>query len=294
MNSPQADSPAVRLDASGHIDQDCACVSCGYNLRGLDPDRVCPECATPISRSIRGDYLRFSDPKWVRLLASGMNWVLLGLLFSIMSCFGYVETLKVLIVRNPLPDVRTLGIGIIVQSIYLVGFWAVTTPDPAYLIRETEITMRRIVRLWGIVSFVVNPIEQAILMEPLGMGAAAIILSKCVVGVIGFLATSTYFVQLARRIPDHELARQTRVVMWGLAVCLLLILVGVSLLFAMGFRHIGMVAQGVDEVLGIAVTVALIGFVIFSIWTIVLAVRYRTAFRKAAEQARVSWASETR
>lgn len=43
--SPADLPPVVRYDASGAIDEDLFCLTCGYNLRGLRGDPVrCPEC----------------------------------------------------------------------------------------------------------------------------------------------------------------------------------------------------------------------------------------------------------
>jgi len=34
------------------VQQDLACIRCGYNLRGLDPSEVCPECGFEVRRSL--------------------------------------------------------------------------------------------------------------------------------------------------------------------------------------------------------------------------------------------------
>src|SRR5437870_167463 len=73
------------LDAMGRLDEDVICRKCGYNLRGLSSQGVCTECGTAVGRSMMGDLLRFSDPNWVRSLASGMDWILAGALIGILS-----------------------------------------------------------------------------------------------------------------------------------------------------------------------------------------------------------------
>ena len=60
------------------VEQDIACIRCGYNLRGLDPDGLCPECSHMVRLSIelweqdrRDASLVRSDPRWIRNLAEG-------------------------------------------------------------------------------------------------------------------------------------------------------------------------------------------------------------------------------
>ncbi len=60
--SPIIRAAPVRLDAAGRVDADITGVRCGYNLRGLDPAGVCPECAAPVGPSLRSDLLRYADP----------------------------------------------------------------------------------------------------------------------------------------------------------------------------------------------------------------------------------------
>lgn len=72
----------IRTDAQGCIDEDVPCRRCGYNLRSLVLDGRCPECGTAVGRSLHGDLLRFSDPAWVQSLASGMNWILAGMIIG--------------------------------------------------------------------------------------------------------------------------------------------------------------------------------------------------------------------
>ena len=72
----------VAIDEDGRIIGDVTCRGCGYNLRGLTPDGVCPECAIAIGRSVKGDLLQYCDPAWVDRLARGMLWVIAGTIAS--------------------------------------------------------------------------------------------------------------------------------------------------------------------------------------------------------------------
>jgi hypothetical protein len=76
----------VALCSPQTISTSVECASCGYVLLGLDANGKCPECGTPIDRSLRGDLLQFAKPSWVTRVALGATvlcaacWMSVGLL----------------------------------------------------------------------------------------------------------------------------------------------------------------------------------------------------------------------
>ncbi len=48
------------------------CVGCGYDLRGLELDGACPECATPVAESTNPERLVFADRTWLRIVNAGV------------------------------------------------------------------------------------------------------------------------------------------------------------------------------------------------------------------------------
>src|SRR6185437_13943991 len=62
------------------VEFDVACRKCAYNLRGLATMARCPECGAPVSISVRGELLRFSEPDWLKLIRRGAYMILIGVL----------------------------------------------------------------------------------------------------------------------------------------------------------------------------------------------------------------------
>jgi len=60
------------------VSADVYCRRCGYNLRNLSIDALCPECATPVSQSLRGDWIGVSDSHWVSRLTAGAWFLFLA------------------------------------------------------------------------------------------------------------------------------------------------------------------------------------------------------------------------
>ncbi len=74
--SSRAMSPPTSTEA---IKYDLSCPRCGYNLRGLSPTGMCPECAQAIRFALREKLLRYADPNWIRAIRLGvvceMSWL---------------------------------------------------------------------------------------------------------------------------------------------------------------------------------------------------------------------------
>ena len=68
---------------------DVGCLRCGYNLRGLFPGGRCPECGTPVKRSVSPPLLERVDPRWVRAAARGTGLVSVGLLVWLASAVAF-------------------------------------------------------------------------------------------------------------------------------------------------------------------------------------------------------------
>jgi hypothetical protein len=282
---------------------DIACVSCGYNLRGLSPDGRCPECGTAIGRSTRGDYLRFCDPGWVETLASGMNWIVAGLILAfVLGLFaGGVAGLT----NKPAYGM----LGLVGSLVTLIGYWKVTTPDP----REAEpqgVDVRAVIRYGSALNIVLAVASQIVTQMSLYWTLLAF--PSAVVGLMVTVSIFVYAKRMALRIPDDSLASQTRIVMWGFVIMSVLGMLFLAATMALGTAFTTMIAPAPGTggaggpgtggtgasvpggliLFGTLGCVTAVVSLVFSIWALVLLVRYRRAFIQAARDARATWAVE--
>ena len=245
----------VEIDAEGRIAQQVLCRRCGYDLRGRPINGVCSECGTSVARSVHGDFLRLSDPRWVEKLAHGTLWVTFGLLGGIVlgMVMGMTGALYGFIGRSLNFNVIT-AVGMIVAvsaaSVQVIGYWLVTTPDPGS--PPEERISARIVARYALMAVVVAALSQGVVqaasqtmsgqqtgamwMGVLGSptGRSLILLAATVSIIcqaVGYFALFRYAGSLAGRIPHPSLAWQSKVVMWGFTAMQVLAMMTTVLVF---------------------------------------------------------------
>lgn len=54
FEAASAPAPEPVRGIASRVRTEFACVSCGYGLRGIAVDALCPECGTPVMRSVQG------------------------------------------------------------------------------------------------------------------------------------------------------------------------------------------------------------------------------------------------
>jgi len=108
------------------IDVDRACATCGYNLRGLQPAGVCPECGSLVSESLGNEALEWRDEWWVKRLRAGCVLILGGQVPLGIALFGGHD------------DLRDRLIVVFAIAFCAAGAWLVSSPargldtHPAY------------------------------------------------------------------------------------------------------------------------------------------------------------------
>lgn len=301
---------------SQELNQDVLCIACGYNLRGLDISGRCPECALPIADSNRSDSLRFADPRWLKKLRFGATLKLWNLLVGMLVGGG--TGLIVAIGFNAVWAVFLAAIG----SLFgLLATFAITTQEPKTTLTEDPVTLRKIIRICAVVAFVGLVVQQIEGSSRLAAGAG-LTPPKAFWLFLGLLVPSAallvqigelkYFRRFALRVPDLQLARSTRILMWGLGITYGLTAVGGAAIVWVVSTTMGAggatttttvsplgaggstmtltttAPAGASPLTGTTAGLAAgacvlgLGYTIFGLWYIVLLFRYRKAIHNAA------------
>jgi hypothetical protein len=294
----------------GPIGFDLPCRRCSYNLRGLLAVGLCPECGTPVGRSLQGDLLRFADPNWVERLARGGRLVMIGLTLVVLGMFIFSALIGALAAMAG-PAAAPMGwilIGSLLSLapwlVLLFGVWLITTPDPSGLGEDRYARSRRMVRagvLASLASVVFDLIipDQGLPAGATGGTAFVVTIALAVLGLglslvttIGGLAYIRFLSRLVDRVPDPGLTR------FGGRVYTLAIIAAVLWLLTIGLGVVAvfLIGPGAAPTGGFLVALSavgcgagllgLIGFLIFARFQH----RCGKAFTAQARIARETWA----
>jgi hypothetical protein len=110
------------------------CIACGYDLHLLEREGLCPECATPIERSMRGDALRFAPASFTRPLASGSRilfWAYVIWPFQQILAFVIVIPLVAFGAAANFNAPLTQSVALAFVALVCFGWWCVSAPDNA-------------------------------------------------------------------------------------------------------------------------------------------------------------------
>ncbi len=237
--------PTVPLDADGRVCADTPCLNCGYNLRTLSVEGLCPECAHPVRLSLSGQFLRFAAAPWVGRLARG---VLLLIIAAAAAVGGGIllqmVTLLTLGLTAPsaaptssfimLPALGQFLLAVATLVLVIVGLWFITTQDPGAPHRPEGFTARRVLRvcIW---TLLVPPVLWLCMMvhlasqvatvppaSPFAMFTAtywALLVAALVTGMASALVTPLallrHLMGLMRRVPRPRLVRFAQIEFWG-------------------------------------------------------------------------------
>lgn len=119
------------------------CIICDYDLQALDPAGKCPECGTPIERSLHGDLLRHSDQAWLRTVHRGLRITTWSVWALVLACIALPVMLLLSMMAEGVPIVDFLreklfiGLGMFAMLVapigISVGVWFATATEPREL-----------------------------------------------------------------------------------------------------------------------------------------------------------------
>lgn len=225
--------PPVQAQEVDLSQTDVLCRRCRFNLRGLTPERNCPECGFPIERTLQGDPLILSSPGYLRKLSIGLAWILVSTIVQIglslvgaaagfvaaflvasggMTAFPYWSQIVMVIISIPL------------SLALLYGWWMFSTPDPditSVTASDSGDSPRIIVR-WMTVLLVVTSLLSGVSTvmrgDPtevdffvIGIGLLATLGS-----ILQFFASLYYVRWIARRMQDASLVEKAARYVWML------------------------------------------------------------------------------
>jgi len=286
--------------------RDLLCVACGYNLRTLRRDQNCPECGTPVTRSMCGNLLSASDPHWLARICRGQALIyascvllLVGPMLALLA-YGVVdfETIPVGVGRATLLDVIRRVVLLIPACLFLLGILRVTSLDPRLSLTEQPLALRGFVRWAGVATVMALVVRLTLPSGTATTGAGPGFASVCrltskwvflLVGLSALVAGLYYLAGLAERTPEPELIRKgptlpvkTRRTARRLAVCVVLTIVLRAVSSGAGGA---MGASGVVRVVRVASGILTVAVVVYMLSVLSLMSYYRIAFKRSLKDA---------
>lgn len=275
--------PSAPLDEAGRIAADLPCVRCGYDLRGLGLGDACPECGAPVGRSASGDLIAHGDPDWADRVARGVRLILL----SIAAWVAAIAAGWLAARRGPgsADYVVHFAAGAAAWMLGLTGAWLATAPDPARAESEPRWSSRRAARVIMTAALVTSPVADAVAL--IGFAPSAFVGTGTILAGIGYAVLFRYLGRLALRLPDADLAKQSRSVsVWlslSLAALAVLAVVFIGLIMIPG--ESALKDLGFTLVPGPASVFAITGIVVL-VASVFLLRRFGRAMREQAAAAR--------
>lgn len=222
------------------------CLACGYDLKGLSAEGVCPECGAAVARSLKGNLLEFADPEYLRTLNHGTVLIIWGAFAPLLAgglaiaAYGLAQSGYLsAFMSGRGSEVLPAALSAVGASVSLIGWFLFTRPDPGQigvdggekarkwvrvmLVAEVGVTLAALV-----VAFVPSLSRAATQAAVTGTGAAGgptVPLIAVIVGVsISVLSAGIsaaraslgawYVYTLASRIPDMGLRKFAKTMIW--------------------------------------------------------------------------------
>lgn len=149
------------------------CLVCGYDLKGLASSGVCPECSSPVLRSLQGNLLRFTSLPYLKSLKQGCLIIELSFAASIiLGGLGIAMAIaSTALLASRAGAIASAGAEALAAMIGLLGWWIFTSPDPGLLGEDAGSKARKVLRIALIAAAIVALGKFALVFIP-GFGRA--------------------------------------------------------------------------------------------------------------------------
>lgn len=216
------------------VPQDALCRGCGYALIGLQISDFCPECGRPVLESVRGDELRFCDPKYLQSLHRGIVLIQASLI-SVLVVTGLTIFVQSIISGLAAQAISSF-LGLAPAALSLAGWYIVSVPDPGVNLEDKGDKPRKVLRIAAIVNAgaalfagVVGVLAPQTVNFASGLnqltpgallaGVAGLAnLASLIAFVIQYFVAMKYLAWLAPRIPNYELQQYVTSKTWLIAL----------------------------------------------------------------------------
>jgi hypothetical protein len=224
---------AVQLcDADGHVARDLQCLTCGYNLRTLYVDGVCPECGYAVAAAVQ---LFVESPKsWLQRMADGAELCAAGLGFA---ALGFAIAAPCLLFGTPSGACAMPIFGCLGGLLAVVGTIGLTARRPNALAQEDDPPVRWIARVCLV--FAVGGLGVLLLLIALAGVFGAVALLGLPFPLLALLALAVlppvlcgHIGRLMRRVNRPDVARLARGAVYAVFALELLALICVVMLLA--------------------------------------------------------------
>ena len=212
----------TREDLAEILPED-VCLQCGYNLRGLTAAGMCPECGTPVERSLQGNLLRYSAAPYLASLHRGVFLILTAIAAQVMVVLiTFVTAIALAGTAAGIGNVE-LGLSYLMSGLWLVllyGWWLFSAPDPAFVGMNQGTVARQVVRAAVVAAAVLTALAAALDNSVIAGTVELELLSAVISGgllvahAVSFFASMLYVRWLAPRLPNDAVHRRAKLLMW--------------------------------------------------------------------------------
>lgn len=272
--------PLTAAPADDEIARDVPCLQCGYNLRGLTSFHTCPECGLTVARSMRGDRLCVSHPRWVERLANGAGWCAWSTVCGLVC--GLLANLLAWLVPLLIPLVQLTTAGL-----WLGGICLLTSQEPSQLHRQRATPfLASTLRITAALALLFNGMQLLLLLTPELMPIAAGGSFAKFANLVGTTCLCWWVRRLTRRLPDAQLTGRLHLMFWMYLMQFpaSLVLVGIGYVAIRWAMQANMSNWVMNGSIVMAVVLALL-LIAVQVCLAVLLFKCRRAFRHAAIQA---------